>query len=103
MRRGESGADVRRHIIGSFDGVPVETIVFWYDAAEKRSEIVNDVRIGVLLDGQRGGCVLNEYREKAGANVLKVEPCGNFVCELVKPLAAGGNRKTVRELSHMRL
>ena len=53
MGRGQGGADVRRHVVRAFLGVPVVAQVLRHDAPEELVEIVQHVRIGVLLDQER--------------------------------------------------
>jgi hypothetical protein len=99
----ECGADVRRHIVGTFHGVAVQPVVFRRQAAEKSIQVVDHVRIGVLLDGQRGRRVLDEEGQETLTNGLLFQPSRDLTSEFVEPFAARGDGKPVGELVQMRL
>jgi hypothetical protein len=62
----QGSANVRRHVVGTFDGVAIPRIVFPHETLEKIGQIADYVRIGVLLNRQRGRCVLDKHRQQAG-------------------------------------
>jgi hypothetical protein len=46
----EGGADVSRHIVGTFPAMAVEPAVFGGDSPEKLDQVMDDIRIGVFLN-----------------------------------------------------
>jgi len=65
LRLGERGAYVGGHVVGAFDGVAIEAVVLRHQPVEEAGQIVDHVRIGVLLYGERSRRVLHEDREQA--------------------------------------
>lgn len=57
-------------------------------------QIQRDVWIGILLNHQRTGGVLNEQRQKAVGNVLLGKPLCCLPREGIKSLAVRGNRQS---------
>jgi len=103
LREGERGADVRRHVVRPLHGVPVEAIVLRNEPAEEDVQIVDDVRIGILLDGERGRGVLDEDGQQTALRVLPIQPLRDFLGNLVETLPAGGDGNPVQELAQMKL
>src|SRR5689334_13297756 len=68
LRRGEGGADVARHVVGPLGHVPVALRILRHEPAEEVAEVAQHVRVGVLLDGERRGRVLDEHRQQPGAD-----------------------------------
>ncbi len=62
MREGRT--NVRGHIVRAFGGVPIVLIFLGNQALEKVTEIQRDIGVGILLNHQRAGRVLNERREQ---------------------------------------
>ena len=83
--------DVRSHIVGAFDGVTEVFAGFGHQAFEEVAEIEGYVRVGVLLNDERGGGVLDEEGQEAIAEVLFREPVLDIVRERVEAFAAGWN------------
>ena len=108
LRQGQRRADVRRHIVGTFHGVAIEAVVLRHQPGEERVEIVDHVGIGVLLNGERGGGVLDEHRQQARFDGIFRQPAGNLVGELVQTFAArrdlerAGSYSTVTLLARLR-
>jgi hypothetical protein len=88
------------HIVRAFGGVAVEAIVFGSDAAEELIEVVNDVGVGILLNGERGGGVLNEDGQQAGRGALFREPFPDRISDFVQAFAAGVHLKAMHEIQH---
>lgn len=58
--------DVCRHIIRAFDGMGKERHILWNEVVENAFKIRQDRWIGILLNAQGGGGVLDKKVEKAG-------------------------------------
>lgn len=100
LRLGKCRADVRRHIIGAFHGVPVPFRIFRRQPLEEFIEIANHVRVGVFLNGQRRRGVLNKDSEQARMNAAAFAPRLNFPGDRVEPFAARRHLHAMRELLH---
>ncbi len=100
LRLRERRADMRRHVVGPFGGVPVEARVFRDQAGEEIGEIGHDVGVGVFLDHQRSRGVLAEHCQEAGFGGVLGQPALDFTCEIVKALTARRDVKLVGELLH---
>src|SRR5215831_7678198 len=61
LRQGEGGTDMCGHIVRPLDGVAVEAVVLGHEAAEEDVQVVDHVRVGVLLDGEGRRSVLNKH------------------------------------------
>jgi hypothetical protein len=81
--RRERRPDVRGHVIVAFDRMHEQRIAVAHEAREESFEIAPHVRVGVLLDQQRGGRVLQVQRAQAGAHRRAFDPrldiAGDFV------------------------
>ena len=100
LRGRQRRADVRGHVVGAFDGVPVKPIVLGHHAAEERVEIGLDIGVGIFLNQQRGRCVLHEDRQQAGLDVEAAQPMRYLPRDFVKPFAARRDGEAVRENDH---
>ena len=70
---------------------------------EHSHEIDPDIRIGILLDGERGRGVTHKDRHQAGVGAERLEPLRDLARDLVETLAAGLDRQHViglHEFSH---
>lgn len=70
---GERRADQRRfdvggHVVRAFEGVDIGPGL-WGDFVDRHFEVAADVGIGVLIDREGGGGVLNEDMEEAGLDL----------------------------------
>ena len=63
---GQCGADVCRHVIFAFGGVLEDRIAIGTYAREKPFQVAAHFRIGILLNQQRRGCVLQMESGDAG-------------------------------------
>ena len=63
LDRGQRGADMRGHVVGSFVAMPEQRVAIGYEASQEAFEISEHVGIGILLHDQTGGCVADEQRE----------------------------------------
>ncbi len=73
VRLRERGADVRGHVVRAFGGVPVMARVLRHKALEEIVEIGDHVGVGILLNHQRRGGVLEEDGQQAGADLLRAQ------------------------------
>lgn len=79
------------HIVRAFAGVDVGKI-FGGDFVEGAFQVDADVRVGVFVDGQGSGCVLNEDVQQAHFEIRQFRYCPQYViCDQVK--AAGKLRQ----------
>ena len=99
-RQGRS--NMRGHVIGPFHGVPVQPVILGRKAAEKHIQIVDHIRVGILLNQQRCRCVLHEDRQQSRAHFLLGKPSGNLTGEFVEPFAARRDLQRVRPLPQRR-
>jgi hypothetical protein len=60
----ECGADVRWHVVRAFEGMSEQRIAVGHEALEKAFEIGAHVRVGVLLNEQRGRRVPQVQRDQ---------------------------------------
>ena len=97
---GERRADVRRHVVGTFHGVPIIRMMLRSEPFEEVAQIGDHIRIGVLLNGERGGCVLAEQRQQPGRDVAFGDPIGDGRREVVEALACRSDFKAGGELLH---
>ena len=82
MALGERGLDVGRHVVRAFRAVAVERRVLGHELVQEGFQIALDVRIGVLLDDQRGRGVAQEQGEQPLAQGLGGEPGGDLAGDL---------------------
>ena len=54
LGEGERRADVCRHVVRSLHGVAVQAAVLRHQAVKESVQVVDHVRVGVLLNGERG-------------------------------------------------
>ena len=99
VHAGERGADVRGHVVVAFGGVDEECIAIGNEPREERLEIAPHVRVGVLLNEQRSGSVAQMQREQTVLKIIFGEPRRDFIGELVKTTATGGQREFVECLA----
>ena len=100
LGQSERGADVRGHVVGALDGVAVEAIVLGRDAAEELVQIVHDVGVGILLDGQRGGGVLDEDGQQTRGRLLPASHRSTRIGDFVQAFAARLDLKAMHPVDH---
>ncbi len=64
-----------RHIVGALAGVPMGEILGG-DGRQRAFEIQGDIRVGVLVDRERGRRVLDENVHQAGSDLAKLWQSG---------------------------
>jgi hypothetical protein len=67
----------------------IPRIVFGNQSLEKVPQIEHNIRIGVLLNDQGSGSVLNEHRQQAGLNAVGRDPLRRLARKWIKTFAAG--------------
>lgn len=77
----QCGTDMRGHIVRTFGRVAVIRIVFGHEAFEEVAQVERYAGIGVLLNHERAGSVLNENREQSVCDFLFGEPILKVVSE----------------------
>ena len=68
--------DMGRHIVGTLQCVNVGK-AFGNDLVHRHLQVDGNVRVRVLVYGQRGGCVLNEHMEQAKLDFPQFRQCIN--------------------------
>jgi len=96
----ESGADVRRHVVGAFHRVRIEATVLGHESAEEGFEIVDNVGISVLLDQERSRRVAEEDGEEAFIDREALNPRDHFVGDFVEAFASSSNGDLAAGLLH---
>src|SRR3984893_9141562 len=91
---------MRGHVVQTFGFMNIAIAVLRRDFLEKTFQIRLDIRIGVLLNEQRGRGVAAENRQEAGRDVLLAKPARHFRADLDKTLAAGLNVQAMERLAH---
>ena len=94
----ERGAYVRRHVVRAFHGMAIEPLVFWSDAREEVVQVADYVGVSVLLNYERGGSMLHEYRKQTGAHSALFHPGRDLPSYVVQTFAACGDRDLPGEL-----
>ena len=90
-RMGQRGAYMRSHVIGTLHGMPECFALFRDQPLEEVPKVKRDVRIGVFLNHQRAGGVLNENRQHAIRQILFGQPVCRLPRKRIEALAAGRN------------
>lgn len=96
---GQSGADVRGHVVVALAGVAEEGVAGGHEAGEEAFEIATDFGIGVFLNEQRRGGVAQMEREQAGLDGVVADEAADLGGHFVKALAAGGDAEFLGELA----
>lgn len=68
--------DMSRHIIGTFQGVPVIE-VFPSDLVERQFQVKRNIRIRILVDRNRRRCVQDEYMHQSDSNSSQLRDAMN--------------------------
>lgn len=79
---------MRGHVVRAFDGMAVALLALRNEAFEEIAEVERYIRIGVLLNHQRAGGVLNEYSQKAIVNAGLSYPFCDGACERIQAFSA---------------
>lgn len=87
MRQGR--ADVRRHVVGPFERVPIVFRVFGDQAFEEIAQVERHVGVGILLDDERTGSVLNKNGERSVERGLPAEPILDGASKGIEAFALG--------------
>src|ERR1022692_2029129 len=100
LGEGERRAYVGRHVVRPLQRVTVEPAVLGHQAVEEGVQVVYHVRVGVLLNGERGGGMLHEDSEQTGAHPGALQPGGDLAGDFVQAFAAGGDLQAVGSHLH---
>ena len=90
-RTSEGGADMRGHVIWTFGGVTEPFAVFRNKLFEEIAQVEGNVGIGILLDDERAGCVLDEESQETVANGLFSQPVFGGTGEGIESFAASAD------------
>lgn len=86
----QAALDVRRQIVAAFEGVPVVRLVLAHRAVEPGLEVAAHRGVGVLVEGQRGGGVLDEHMHQPDPDLADGRTVGeDLVGDQMKAAAAG--------------
>src|SRR5437879_2249445 len=100
LRLREQRADMRRHIVRTFGTVAVPGRVLRNQSREKFFDIAHDVGIGIFLNGQRRGSVLDENGQDTSRESAISDPTFDLAVHRIKTLAARSHLNSVGELFH---
>ena len=87
--RGQSGADMGRHVVRPLVVVGIAALVLGRQELEERLEIVAHRRRGVLLDQQRRRGMTTEQGQQSGFEPMRVDPLDDVAGELIGAATAG--------------
>lgn len=86
----QAALDVRRQVVAAFQGVPVVRLVLAYGAVEPGLEVAAHRGVGVLVEGQRGGGVLDEHMHQPDPYLADRRAMGeDLVSHQMKAATAG--------------
>ena len=88
LHAGQRGADVGRHVVGAFVGVPISAGLLGGQAVKKRVEIGANVRRRVFLYDQARGGMPAKQRQEPSLNGMGLEPILDFARDFNEPAAA---------------
>ncbi len=71
LRLRQSRSDMRGHIVGAFECVPVPALILANQPLEKLIEIEHHIRVGVLLNCERRRRMLNKDGQKTSRYTLR--------------------------------
>ncbi|MNC58982.1 hypothetical protein D3C75_1087570 [compost metagenome] len=81
---------MRRQVVAAFQGVPVVRLVLAHGAVEPGREVGAHRGVGVLVEGQRGGGVLDEHMHQSDAHLADRRAVGeDLVRHQMKAATAG--------------
>jgi hypothetical protein len=95
LRRQQRGANMRRHIVGSFIGVAIAPRLLGGERAQEILEIGADLGRRILLDEQRSGGMAQIEGEKPRRHALRRDPAGDGCGDLVQSLPRRGDLQAV--------
>jgi len=102
LREGERGSDMRGHVVRSFGRVYIEVFFLGDKAIEKPIQVVDHVGVGILLNGERGRRVLDEYGQEPGMHGGFGEPLRKWIGDLVESLAVRRDSELMGKLLQIR-
>src|SRR5437867_5929897 len=94
-------ANMRGHVVCSLRIVPIERLIIRRQARQERVEIRQHIRVGVLLDQQRGRGMANEEGEQPGGQPLPFCPSPHLVGRFMKSATGGALLDLDRRLPHL--
>jgi len=80
---------MRSHVVGTLHSMPECFAFFRDEPLEEIPKVKGNVRVGVFLNHQRAGGVLNENRQHAICQVLFGQPLCRLPRKRIEALAAG--------------
>ncbi len=98
LRQSKCRANVRRHIVRTFAGMPVQSIVFRRNAVEEGVQVVLHVRVGIFLNREGRRSMLHEHRQQSGPDIAIAQPACDRPCNLVQSLAVRVDLQAMRKL-----
>lgn len=102
MRLRQRRADVRRHVVGTFQRMAIAWVVFRNEPLEEIRHVEHHVRVDILLDHQRRRGVLDEDSQYSRLGAGGCYGCRyksrNLASEGIKTLPASPNFQAMRVL-----
>jgi len=80
---GQGGANVRRHVIVSFDRMPEERITVGHETGEESFQITAHVRVGIFLDQQGSRSVTEMEGQQPALPAILRHPGRHLLREFV--------------------
>ena len=96
---GQGGPDVRWHVIGSFDRVFEQPIAVGYESIEEALEVRADIGIGIFLNDERRGRVLEVQGAQAGPNACQCDLFLDVVRDVIEPASSRRDAKPAERLT----
>src|SRR5205823_1475215 len=96
----ERGADMGGHVIVTFGSMNKNGIAIRHEPRKETFQVTANIGIGIFLNEQGCGSVAKMQCQEAIFKTVLREPGSDFVSELVKATATGGNFQLVLGLAH---
>src|SRR5689334_23644357 len=90
---------MRWHVVVPFRSVNEHGIAIFHKTRKECVQIAANIRVGVLLDQQRGGSVEDMQREQALLKMIVRHPTLDLAGKLVKSASLCGDFQLVRKLA----
>ena len=77
-RRRKNAPHMRSHIIRTFGNMVIDPIPIRYEPCEKRIQIPANIPIRILLNDERGGCMVDENMTEANVHLSRFDHLSNL-------------------------
>src|SRR5436190_23582095 len=96
---GERRADVRRHVVLSFRRMFENCVAVRHEARKEFLEVAAHFGIGIFLDDERSGSVLNVESDLAGLKFCAAQERADVISELIEAASSRGDLDFVLRLA----